>query len=103
MESVVTITSAAVLTGYVVEFVKMAAPNVRPWISVLVAVVAGIMSALIIAVSTGATMDAASIATRIVEGVAAAATAAGLTRTVARAEQTKIDAMHVVDDDEGHH
>lgn len=101
MESVVMVTSAAVLTGYIVEFVKMAAPNAKPWISVLVAVLAGIVSALIIAISTGATMDAAGIATRVVEGIAAAATAAGLTRTVVRAEQAKMDAIHVVDDDEG--
>jgi len=103
MESVVTVTSAAVLTGYIVEFTKMAAPNAKPWVSVLVAVLAGIVSALVIAVSTGAAMDASGVATRIVEGIAAAATAAGLTRTVARAEMAKLDAMHVVDDDEGLH
>lgn len=103
MESAVVVTSAAVLTGYVVEFFKLSVPNAKPWMSVLVAIMSGVTSALILAIATGSDLGPSSVATRIIEGIAAAAAAAGLTRTVAKAEQVKIDAMHEVDEGEDTH
>jgi ABC-type uncharacterized transport system permease subunit len=103
VESVVVVTSAAVLCGYIVEFFKLSVPNAKPWMSVLVAIMSGVASAIILAIATGSDLGPSSVATRIIEGIAAAATAAGLTRTVAKAEQVKIDAMHEIDEGEDTH
>lgn len=97
MESVIAASSAALVTGYLVELVKLAVPDIRAWVVVVVSLCAGIASAFLIAVSVGAPLDAAGIATRILEGVGAAAAAAGLTRTMQRADIARLDAIHQPD------
>ena len=77
MESVIAASSAALVTGYLVELAKLAVPDIEPWLVVLVSLSAGILSAFLIATASGAPLDAAGIATRILEGVGAAAAAAG--------------------------
>jgi uncharacterized membrane protein len=94
MESVIAASSAALITGYLVELVKLAVPDVPPWLVVLVSLTAGILSAFLIAIASDAPLDTAGIATRIVEGIAAAAAAAGLTRTMQRADLARVDATH---------
>lgn len=83
MDSLITVSSSAMVAGYLVEFVKLAWPNVPSWASVLAAVLSGIIAAFLISTAQGDTFTAALIAQRILEGIAAAATAAGLTRTMA--------------------
>ena len=97
MESVIAASSAALVTGYLVELVKLAVPDVPPWLVVVASLSAGILSSFLIAVSMGAPLDAAGIATRILEGVGAAAAAAGLTRTMQRADIARLDATHQPD------
>ncbi len=94
MESVIAASSAALVTGYLVELAKLAVPDIEPWLVVLVSLSAGILSAFLIATASGAPLDAAGIATRILEGVGAAAAAAGLTRTMQRADVARFDAQH---------
>ena len=97
MESVIVASSAALVTGYLVELAKLALPDIEPWLVVLVSLTAGVLSAFLIATASGAPLDAAGIATRILEGIAAAAAAAGLTRTMQRADTARIDATHRAD------
>jgi formate-dependent nitrite reductase membrane component NrfD len=94
MDSIIAASSAALVTGYLVELVKLAIPDVPPWLVVVVSLAAGILSAFLIATASGAPLDAAGIATRILEGIAAAAAAAGLTRTMQRADTARMEATH---------
>jgi len=94
VESVIAASSAALITGYLVELVKLAMPDIPPWLVVVVSLCAGIASAFLIAVSVGEALNAAGIATRILEGVGAAAAAAGLTRTMQRADTARLDVTH---------
>jgi hypothetical protein len=94
VESIIATGAAAVVTGYLVELLKLALPDIdAAWI-VLFSVVAGIGSALLVGVASGQPWEAAAVATRILEGIAAAATAAGLTRTMQRADVARFDAQH---------
>jgi hypothetical protein len=85
MDSLITVSSSAMVAGYLVEFVKMAFPNKPSWVSVLAAVLSGIMASFLISLAQDQTLTATTAARLILEGIAAAATAAGLTRTIAAA------------------
>ena len=85
MDSLITVSSSAMVAGYLVEFVKLAFPNKPAWISVLAAVLSGIAASFLISLAQGQAMTTTLAARLILEGIAAAATAAGLTRTIAAA------------------
>ena len=75
-------TSASVPTSYIVSFFKMAVPKAGSASLVIVAVLAGLAtSALVTMMTTGIAFTQAGIAGVIVQGIFAAAVAAGVTRT----------------------
>jgi hypothetical protein len=88
METVIETGAAALFAGYLVAFYKHGAPTAPSWSLVLVALLAGIGGALLAQISTSglASLTDQAIATLVIQGVVAAAGAAGLTRTDLSAE-----------------
>jgi len=75
-------TSASVPTSYIVSFFKLAVPTANSAAIVVVAVLAGLASSVLVTMMTGGiAATQAGIATVIVQGIFAAAVAAGVTRT----------------------
>lgn len=83
--------AAAIVAGYLVALWKMAQPTAPSWALVVVSLVAGIGSSFLIAVAEGAVLTAQVGAQIGIQGVAAAAIAAGLTRTDSAAEAKRPD------------
>lgn len=92
MDPLLDIGAAAVVAGYLVAFYKIAAPAAPSWALVLVSLLSGVGSALLIAVGEGATLTSQVAAQVVVQGVGAAAIAAGLTRTDSAGEGRREDA-----------
>ena len=85
--------AAALFTGYLVAMFKLAVPDAKPWILVLVSICSGILGSVLVALSTGAVVDTQLGAQWVIQGVIAAAGAAGLTRTDGRAQEVREKAL----------
>ena len=94
MDSVLQTGTAAVLAGYLVAFVKMAAPDVKPWLLVVCAVVSGIVASILVSLSNGEIATSQSVANWVIRGFLSAAVAAGLTRTDGRAEAMRRESLN---------
>lgn len=81
--------AAGLVCGYLVALFKMAAPNSKTATLVIVAIVSGILATVLVSVANGGTYDLKDIAQWVIQGVIAAATAAGLTRTDGRAQEVR--------------
>lgn len=86
VDPIVEITSAAMLAGFIVAFAKMATPSMSSAALAGVSVAAGIAVSFLIGLQAGVTITTASAAGFIIQGILAAATAAGLTRADERGE-----------------
>lgn len=84
--------AAAALAGYLVAFFKLGAPASPPWALVMVALCAGILSAVLIFFGEGGTLTAQTGAQVVMQGIGAAAIAAGLTRTDEAGEDKRFEA-----------
>lgn len=91
MDPIVEAGAAAMIAGYLVALYKHAQPMTSSALLVLVAMVSGIASAFLIAVSAGLVLDAQNGAQTAIQGIIAAAIAAGLTRTDGAAEAKRPD------------
>lgn len=91
MEPIVEAGAAAMVAGYLVAFVKLANPRIQSWVLVVAALIAGIASAFLIALSSGVVLDMQTGAETIIQGIVSAAIAAGLTRTDNAAEAKRPD------------
>lgn len=94
MDSIVEIGSAATVAALVVALFKLAWPTSPSWALVLAAVVGGIGSSFLVAAAGGeAVWGLQAIAGTALQGIFAAAAAAGVTRTDARANVVRADAQ----------
>ena len=85
--------AAALVCGYLVALFKMAAPNSKTATLVIIAIVSGIFATALVSVANGSTYNLKDVAQWIIQGVIAAAGAAGLTRTDGRAQEVREDAL----------
>lgn len=81
MNQIVETSAASVLTSYLVSLFKLAWPTVPSWALVIAALASGLASALLISLAGGEALTTPVIATNVLQGIGAAAIAAGLTRT----------------------
>lgn len=79
------------LAGYLVAFAKLGMPNISSALLVIVALAAGIASSALIALAGGVSLDLQTSANTAIQGIVAAAIAAGLTRTDNAAEAKRPD------------
>ena len=91
MDPIVEAGAAAMIAGYLVALYKHAQPSTASWSLVVVAIIAGIASAFLIALASGLILNAQTGAQTAIQGIIAAAVAAGLTRTDAAAEAKRPD------------
>lgn len=84
--------AAAVVAGYLVAFYKLGAPGAPSWALVLVALLGGVGSAALVGLAEGVVLTQQTLAQIGLQGIGAAAIAAGLTRTDAAGEARRDDA-----------
>ena len=89
MDPIVEAGAAAMIAGYLVALYKLAVPTTASWTLVVVAMIAGIASSFLIALAGGMVLDTQNGAQTVIQGIVAAAVAAGLTRTDASAEEQR--------------
>ena len=80
MDFVLTLGTAATATSLIVALVKMACPTAPSYVIVLAAVIAGIGLSFLVAIGQGSALTGQTIATSILAGVFAAASAAGVNK-----------------------
>jgi len=85
--------AAALVCGYLVALFKMAFPNAKTATLVIVAIFSGVLATVLVSVANGSTYDLKDVAQWIIQGVIAAAGAAGLTRTDGRAQEVRESAQ----------
>lgn len=91
MDPIVEAGAAAMVAGYLVALYKHANPATASWMLVVVALFAGVLSAFLIALAGGVELVAQTAAQTTIQGIIAAAVAAGLTRTDSSAEAKRPD------------
>lgn len=91
MDPIVEAGAAAMIAGYLVAFYKLANPATAAWALVVVALTAGVASAFLIALAGGLVLNTQTGAETAIQGIVAAAIAAGLTRTDNAAEARRPD------------
>ncbi len=94
METVTSIGSAAVVAGYLVALIKMAWPAAPSSALVGIAIAGGVLASFLVALASGVVIDVSGAAQYVLEGIAAAAAAAGLTRTDAAGERARSSESH---------
>lgn len=95
MDPIVEAGAAAMVAGYLVAFAKLALPRIASWVLVVASLAAGISSAFLFALAAGVAMAPQTGAETIIQGIIAAAIAAGLTRTDNAAEAKRPDGEHL--------
>lgn len=91
MDPIVEAGAAAMIAGYLVAFAKLAQPNIAAWLLVVTSLAAGISSSFLIALAGGLMLTTQTGAETVIQGIIAAAIAAGLTRTDNAAEAKRPD------------
>ena|ERR1051325_242481 len=84
-DPILTTVSAAAVAAILTNLFKLAWAAAPSWALVAVAVAAGVGSSILVSVANGATLDAQAIAGMAVQGLIAAAGAAGIDQTSQRA------------------
>lgn len=92
MNTILETTACSVVTSYLVSLYKLALPSAPSWALVLCALFAGLVSAALVTMAGTEPITQQTIATTILQGIGAAAIAAGLTRTDQAAEEKRAEA-----------
>ena len=95
MDPIVEAGAAAMIAGYLVAFAKLGMPNISSAVLVIVALAAGVASSFLIALAGGLDLTTQTGAETTIQGIIAAAIAAGLTRTDNAAEEKRPDSVAV--------
>jgi hypothetical protein len=97
MDLIVGSAAAALICGYFVAGYKLSFPAAPSWTLMIAALLSGIASAFLIFFGDGGALTTQTAAQTITQGIAAAAAAAGLTRTDEAGENKRFDAKQEED------